>query len=39
MLTYWIPSEPCMLPDSPSHHIGIGAFVINDKREVYINDH
>ncbi|XP_050372277.1 nudix hydrolase 8-like [Argentina anserina] len=36
MLTFWIPSEPCMLPDSPSHHIGIGAFVINDKREVLV---
>ncbi|KAL6221050.1 hypothetical protein ACLB2K_008802 [Fragaria x ananassa] len=36
MLTYWIPSEPCMLLDSPSHHIGIGAFVINDKREVLV---
>ncbi|KAJ8766725.1 hypothetical protein K2173_005336 [Erythroxylum novogranatense] len=34
MLTYWIPDEPCMLPDSPSHLIGVGGFVINDKREV-----
>lgn len=34
MLTYWIPNEPCMLPASPSHQIGIAGFVINDKREV-----
>ncbi|KAJ4832765.1 hypothetical protein Tsubulata_019811 [Turnera subulata] len=35
MLTYWIPDEPCMLPGSPSHQIGVGGFVINDKKEVY----
>ncbi|CAK7337376.1 unnamed protein product [Dovyalis caffra] len=34
MLTYWIPDYPCMLPTSPSHQIGVGGFVINDKREV-----
>ncbi|GMQ06277.1 hypothetical protein CsSME_00050924 [Camellia sinensis var. sinensis] len=33
MLTYWIPEEPCTLPASPSHQIGIAGFVINDKRE------
>ncbi|KAK2645501.1 hypothetical protein Ddye_020696 [Dipteronia dyeriana] len=26
MLTHWIPNEPCMLPGSPSHQIGIGGF-------------
>jgi hypothetical protein len=36
MLTYWIPNEPSMLPGSPSHQIGVGGFVINDKREVLI---
>nr|DAD44549.1 TPA_asm: hypothetical protein HUJ06_002779 [Nelumbo nucifera] len=36
MLTYWIPDEPCMLPASPSHLIGVGGFVINDKREVLV---
>lgn len=35
MLTYWIPDYPCMLPTSPSHQIGVGGFVINDKKEVY----
>ncbi|KAJ6856895.1 nudix hydrolase 8-like isoform X1 [Populus alba x Populus x berolinensis] len=34
MLTYWIPDYPCMLPTSPSHQIGVGGFVINDKKEV-----
>ncbi|KAL5728957.1 nudix (nucleoside diphosphate linked moiety X)-type motif 8 [Ranunculus cassubicifolius] len=36
MLTYWIPDEPCMLPEGPSHQIGVGAFVINEKREVLV---
>ncbi|KAA8534903.1 hypothetical protein F0562_029881 [Nyssa sinensis] len=36
MLIYWIPNEPCMLPASPSHQIGIAGFVINDKREVLV---
>ncbi|ESR64592.1 hypothetical protein CICLE_v10010661mg [Citrus x clementina] len=36
MLTYWIPVEPCMLPGSPSHQIGVGGFVMNDKREVLV---
>lgn len=37
MLTYWIPDEPRLLPDGPSHQIGIGGFVINDKREVHVS--
>ncbi|KAF3966275.1 hypothetical protein CMV_009610 [Castanea mollissima] len=36
MLTYWIPNEPSMLPASPSHQIGVGGFVLNDKREVLV---
>ncbi|GMH23777.1 hypothetical protein Nepgr_025620 [Nepenthes gracilis] len=36
MLTRWIPDEPCTLPAGPSHHIGIGGFVINDDREVLV---
>ncbi|XP_012076829.1 nudix hydrolase 8 isoform X1 [Jatropha curcas] len=36
MLTYWIPDEPCLLPSSPSHQIGVGGFVINDKRDVLV---
>ncbi|KAL4651827.1 hypothetical protein ACB092_01G189300 [Castanea dentata] len=36
MLTYWIPNEPSMLPASPSHQIGVGGFVLNNKREVLV---
>ncbi|GMN50664.1 hypothetical protein TIFTF001_019818 [Ficus carica] len=36
MLTYWIPDDLCMLPGSPSHQIGIGAFVFNYKKEVLV---
>ncbi|XVF88662.1 hypothetical protein PTKIN_Ptkin19aG0068500 [Pterospermum kingtungense] len=36
MLTYWIPNEPCLLPGSPSHQIGVAGFVINDKSEVLV---
>ncbi|XWS26745.1 hypothetical protein CRYUN_Cryun26dG0056800 [Craigia yunnanensis] len=36
MLTYWIPNEPCLLPSSPSHQIGVAGFVINDKRKVLV---
>ena len=37
MLTYWIPDDLCLLPGSPSHQIGVGSFVINDRREVQIS--
>ncbi|KAE7998626.1 hypothetical protein FH972_003152 [Carpinus fangiana] len=36
MLTYWIPNEPCLLPASPSHQIGVAGFVINDKKQVLV---
>lgn len=37
MLTYWIPNdEPCGLPDGPTHQIGVGGFVMNDKKEVLV---
>ncbi|KAJ0961617.1 hypothetical protein J5N97_001114 [Dioscorea zingiberensis] len=36
MLTYWIPGEPCMLPANASHQVGIGGFVINEKKEVLV---
>ncbi|KAH7435468.1 hypothetical protein KP509_06G066300 [Ceratopteris richardii] len=34
MLTYWIPETPCTLPPNASHQVGIGAFVMNQNREV-----
>ncbi|KAM7519492.1 hypothetical protein LguiB_018454 [Lonicera macranthoides] len=34
MLTQWIANEACTLPASPSHQVGIAAFVINYKREI-----
>ncbi|XP_043718894.1 nudix hydrolase 8-like isoform X2 [Telopea speciosissima] len=36
MLTHWIPNEPRMLPASPSHLIGVGGFVMNEKKEVLV---
>ncbi|KAK1365315.1 putative Mutt domain protein [Heracleum sosnowskyi] len=36
MLTYWIPTGPCLLPASPSHQIGIAGFVINEKQEILV---
>ena len=34
MMTYWLPDMPSTLPPNASHQIGIGAFVMNDRREV-----
>lgn len=34
MMTYWIPETPSTLPPNASHQVGIGAFVMNDHREV-----
>eukprot|EP00262_Sarcandra_glabra_P021229 TRINITY_DN8846_c0_g1_i1.p1 TRINITY_DN8846_c0_g1~~TRINITY_DN8846_c0_g1_i1.p1 ORF type:complete len:348 (-),score=47.80 TRINITY_DN8846_c0_g1_i1:67-1089(-) len=36
MLTYWIPEGPCMLPATASHQVGVGGFVINERREVLV---
>lgn len=36
MLTYWIPEIPTTIPANASHRIGVGAFVINDKRQVLV---
>ncbi|CAK7334591.1 unnamed protein product [Dovyalis caffra] len=36
MLVYWIPDAPDTLPANASHIVGIGAFVMNDKREVLV---
>eukprot|EP01018_Ginkgo_biloba_P023237 Gb_28827 [translate_table: standard] len=34
MLAHWIPQSPCTLPANASHQVGVGGFVVNDKREV-----
>ncbi|CAK9167200.1 unnamed protein product [Ilex paraguariensis] len=36
MLVYWIPKTPHTLPANASHRVGIGAFVMNHKREVLV---
>ncbi|KAG5228582.1 nudix hydrolase [Salix suchowensis] len=36
MLVYWIPETPDTLPANASHTVGIGAFVMNDNREVLV---
>nr|XP_010915353.1 nudix hydrolase 8-like isoform X1 [Elaeis guineensis] len=36
MLTYWIPDEPCTLPSTATHQVGVGGFVINKNREVLV---
>lgn len=34
MLVYWIPASKHTLPVNATHRVGVGAFVINQKREV-----
>ncbi|XP_021766651.1 nudix hydrolase 2-like [Chenopodium quinoa] len=37
MLAKWLPQdEPCALPANASHRVTVGAFVINDKKEVLV---
>ncbi|KAH7526065.1 hypothetical protein ACOSQ2_016136 [Xanthoceras sorbifolium] len=36
MLIYWIPGGAHTLPANASHRVGIGAFVMNQKREVLV---
>ncbi|CAG9464324.1 unnamed protein product [Pedinophyceae sp. YPF-701] len=36
MLTNWLPDTPSTLPANASHQVGVGAFVINSKREVLV---
>ncbi|OMO76960.1 hypothetical protein CCACVL1_15253 [Corchorus capsularis] len=36
MLAYWIPESAPTLPANASHRVGIGAFVMNEKREVLV---
>ncbi|XP_074358595.1 nudix hydrolase 2-like [Apium graveolens] len=36
MLAYWIPATAHTLPANASHTVGIGAFIMNDKREILV---
>lgn len=36
MLVYWIPDTKHTIPSNASHRIGVGAFVMNDKRELLV---
>ncbi|XP_022723317.1 nudix hydrolase 2 isoform X2 [Durio zibethinus] len=36
MLAYWIPEGTNTLPANASHRVGVGAFVMNEKREVLV---
>ncbi|XP_043692608.1 nudix hydrolase 2-like isoform X3 [Telopea speciosissima] len=36
MLVSWIPDTPNTIPVNASHRVGVGAFVINDKREMLV---
>lgn len=36
MLVYWIPEIDNSLPENASHRVGIGAFVMNSNREVWL---
>jgi hypothetical protein len=34
MLAYWLPNTVHTLPVNATHRVGVGAFIMNDKREV-----
>ncbi|PKI76857.1 hypothetical protein CRG98_002843 [Punica granatum] len=36
MLVHWLPRTTDTLPANASHRVGIGAFVMNDKKEVLV---
>lgn len=36
MLTRWLPSTPNTLPLYTSHFVGVGGFVVNDKRQILV---
>ena len=35
MLVYWIPKSESTIPANATHRVGIGAFVMNEQREVF----
>ncbi|KAJ4835094.1 nudix (nucleoside diphosphate linked moiety X)-type motif 2, partial [Turnera subulata] len=36
MLVYWIPETASTIPANASHRVGVGAIVLNDKREILV---
>ena len=36
MMTLWLPDCPNTLPAYTSHYIGVGGFVLNEKREILV---
>lgn len=36
MLTRWLPDTENKLPPNASHQVGVGAFVLNERREVLV---
>lgn len=36
MLVRWLPETPDTIPVNASHRVGVGAFVLNDKREMLV---
>ncbi|XP_042479305.1 nudix hydrolase 2-like isoform X3 [Macadamia integrifolia] len=36
MLAHWLPETPNTLPANVTHQVGVGAFVMNDKKEVLV---
>lgn len=36
MLTRWLPASENKLPPNASHQVGVGAFVLNERREVLV---
>ncbi|TKW22248.1 hypothetical protein SEVIR_4G216900v4 [Setaria viridis] len=36
MLAYWLPNTTHTLPVNATHRVGVGAFIMNDKREVLV---
>eukprot|EP00798_Chlamydomonas_sp_ICE-L_P004891 gene4891-34657_t len=36
MMTAWLPDTPNTLPPNASHQVGVGAFILNEKREVLV---
>ncbi|XVE96679.1 hypothetical protein REPUB_Repub02eG0243200 [Reevesia pubescens] len=36
MLVFWIPETPNTIPANATHRVGVGAIILNDKREVLV---